>query len=204
MAEKTNEVWLAELSADHAGYISAVTELREIIRRGLHKSIGSRPGVDENLVEDLSQDAVMKVLSSLGSFRGDSRFTTWAIAIAIRVGLTELRRARWRDVSLDAMLEDAGQPVAESRGTTSAVAVERQEIVDLMKRVIAEDLTERQRQVLTAELSGIPQVAIAERLGIKMNAIYKLAYDARQKLKSKMLSAGITEDEVRETFGITS
>ncbi|MDH4136346.1 MAG: hypothetical protein OEW09_06480, partial [Anaerolineae bacterium] len=52
----------------------------------------------------------VKILDGLDSFRGESRFTTWAQKIAVRVAFTELRRHRWRDVSLDEM---TGSPEAD-------------------------------------------------------------------------------------------
>lgn len=59
-------------------------------------------------MEDFAQEAAIRVLSRLDGFRGDSRFTTWAVAVAVRVAFTELRRARWRDVSLDALAAGPG------------------------------------------------------------------------------------------------
>ena len=55
----------------------------------------------------MAQEGTLKVLGGLATFRGDSRFTTWAITVTVRVAFTELRRARWRDVSLDRLVEDA-------------------------------------------------------------------------------------------------
>ncbi len=55
----------------------------------------------EGDLEDLVQDGMLKVLQELPSYRGEARFTTWAQKVCVRVALTELRRRRWRDVSLD-------------------------------------------------------------------------------------------------------
>ena len=42
----------------------------------------------------------------IDTFEGRSQFTTWAYKIAVRVALNELRRRRWRDVSLDGLEAD--------------------------------------------------------------------------------------------------
>jgi RNA polymerase sigma-70 factor (ECF subfamily) len=67
--------------------------------RGLGAAIGGyRGGVEANF-GDFAQEALIKITGNVDSFRGESRFTTWAQKIAINVVLTELKRMRWRDVS---------------------------------------------------------------------------------------------------------
>ncbi len=55
---------------------------------------------DPAAIEDFAQDALVKILGNLDSFRGESHFTTWAQKIAVRAAFTELRRKEWCDVSL--------------------------------------------------------------------------------------------------------
>ncbi|VTR94181.1 rna polymerase sigma 70 : Uncharacterized protein OS=Sorangium cellulosum So0157-2 GN=SCE1572_05510 PE=4 SV=1: Sigma70_r2: Sigma70_r4_2 [Gemmata massiliana] len=144
----------------------------------------------------------MKVLGGLATFRGDSRFTTWAVTIAVRVAFTELRRARWRDVSLDRLVEDVPTrtPAAPPDDALSTDA--RQMVLAEMHRVIETGLTDRQRQALVAEFKGMPQAEIAAQMGLTRNALYKLTHDARQNLKRGLEAAGIDGDEVREAFDL--
>ena len=67
-------------------------------------------------------------------------------------------------------------------------------------RVIAEDLTERQRTAILAELRGVPTIEIAERMGTNQNALYKLVHDARKKLRRALLDAGFSESELRAAY----
>jgi RNA polymerase sigma-70 factor (ECF subfamily) len=199
VTERTNEDWLRSLGgmgADEA----AVAELREVLRRGLRRALAGR--ADDGFVEDMTQEGVLKVLGGLATFRGDSRFATWAITVAVRVAYTELRRARWKDVSLNQLVEDAPArlPVAPPAGGSSEDA--RQEVLAVMHRVVESGLTDRQRQALVAELRGMPQAEIAAQMGLTRNALYKLTHDARQSLKRGLEAAGIDGDEVRETFGL--
>jgi RNA polymerase sigma-70 factor (ECF subfamily) len=179
-----------------------VAELREVLRRGLRRALSGRAAADDGFIEDMTQEGVLKVLAGLTTFRGDSRFTTWAITVAVRVAFTELRRARWRDVSLDRLVEDAPalRPTAPPAGAPSQDA--RQAVLAEMHRVVETGLTDRQRQALVAELRGMPQAEIAAQMGLTRNALYKLTHDARQKLKHRLEAAGIDGDEVREAFNL--
>lgn len=200
MTERTNEDWLRSLggTADEA----AVAELREILRRGLLRALAGGVAADIGFIEDATQEAVLKVLGGLATFRGESRFTTWAITIAVRVAFTELRRARWRDVSLDRLVEDAPArlPAASAGDASSRDA--REAVLAEMRRVLETGLTGRQRRALVAELRGMPQAEIAAQMGLTRNALYKLTYDARQNMKRGLEAAGFDGDEVREAFAL--
>jgi RNA polymerase sigma-70 factor (ECF subfamily) len=200
--DRTNDEWLEQLANQGPASNEAIADLREILQRGLQKGLNSRAHVDASFIEDMTQDSVVKVLNSLDKFRGESKLTTWAISIAIRVAFSELRRARWRDVSFDDLAESARDPAAAIAPTDSAP--EKEEMIAVMRHVIENDLTERQRYVLIGELNGIPQVELCDRLKLSPNALYKLFFDARQRLKRELLAKGIQESDVRQLFGITS
>ena len=55
----------------------------------------------EAFAEDIAQQSVLKVLEKQETFLGQSQFLTWATKVAIRIGLSELRHARWKETSLD-------------------------------------------------------------------------------------------------------
>ena len=114
MTDRTNNDWLRMLVETGSTADAAIADLREFIRRGLQKALRRHPGADDALIEDVTQESVMKVLGNLSGFRGDSKLTTWAIAVAVRVAFSELRRARWRDVSLDGLVD---RPRWQLRGT---------------------------------------------------------------------------------------
>ena len=202
MTERTNEDWLRALGGTGTADEAAVAELREVLRRGLRRALTGRAGADDGFIEDMTQEGVLKVFGGLTTFRGDSRFTTWAITVAVRVAFTELRRARWRDVSLDRLVEDAPARLPTATPADDPSQDARQVILAEMHRVLETGLTDRQRQALVAELRGMPQAEIAAQMGLTRNALYKLTHDARQKLKRGLEAAGISGDEVRVTFDL--
>ena len=151
--------------------------------------------------EDFAQEALVKILASLDSFR----FVTWAHKIAIRVVLTELRRKRWNDVSLDTLLVSSeGESIPRALADPSVGpegAAQRSESLERVLRYIREDLTEKQRTAMTAAiLRGMPLDEVARRMSMNRNALYKLLHDARKRLKRRMLQDGITPDDILAAF----
>ena len=51
-------------------------------------ALSSQSNTRQADLEDFVQDALLKILAALDTFRGESLFTTWAQNIAVRVGLT--------------------------------------------------------------------------------------------------------------------
>ena len=163
---------------------------------------GRAEGVDAN-IGDFAQEALIKIVSNLDSFRGESRFTTWANKIAMNVALTELKRRRWRDVSLQDLLDRrtaTGRGLADPQLTPEQIAFQNMVLAKLC-RTIAEELTDRQREAVVAViLEGMPIAEVARRMGTNQNALYKLLYDARKKLKLRMEAAGLSPQDVLAAF----
>lgn len=197
--ERSNDEWLAALRGTPDD--QAVLELRAFLVRGLGYALADRLKADpEAAIEDFAQEALMKILRSLDTFRGDSRFTTWAQKIAVRVALTELRRRRWRDVSLEDLAPEAPDraPVELPDPTPSPeMLVTRESIMALVQRMIMEELTDRQRQAMMAVMiEGMPLEEVARRMGTNRNALYKLLHDARQRLRQRLATMDLSVQDL--------
>jgi RNA polymerase sigma-70 factor (ECF subfamily) len=206
LTARDNEGWITDLSQPGPQRDQALADLRVLLVRGLGYALSDRPGVDEALLEDFVQDALLKILAALDTFRGESRFTTWAQKIAMRVALTELRRQRWRDVSLDELTDAPEAPFIPELLADPAAGPERQAIqrssLEVLRRVMNEELTARQRQALVAaHVHGMPLEEVARRMGTDRNALYKLLHDARQRLKQRLLAAGLSPQDILDAFG---
>ncbi len=174
----------------------AIESLRKYLVRGLSRSLAHRYGgrVD---VEDVAQVALLKILDSLDSFEGRSKFETWAMSVAIRIGISELRRKYYRTVSLGALAKDRMQfdlPDKKTEGDTHQE--EQRSIITLLQRLIEDTLSDRQRMAIRGTLAGLSVEVIAERLDSNRNAVYKLVHDARLRLKHGFEEAGITTAEI--------
>jgi RNA polymerase sigma-70 factor (ECF subfamily) len=204
MAERTNQEWLNALRGP--GREPALADLRSLLVRGLRYALSGRSSVTEAHLEDFVQEALLKILAGLDSFRGESRFITWANKIAVRVAFTELRRQRWKDVSLQDLVSqysgDDLTPAVLADPTPSPEKHATQHMLwALLGRLIAEELTDRQRQALTAVMGGgMSLEEVARRMGTNRNALYKLLHDARQRLKKAMLAEGLSPQDVLAAF----
>jgi RNA polymerase sigma-70 factor (ECF subfamily) len=205
MIERTNLEWWEALQGEPSA--EAIADLYAFLLRGLRYGLAHRRDVTDADLEDFAQDALVKVLRNLNSFRGESRFTTWAQKIAMRTAFTELRRRRWQDVSLQDLLapyEDSDYTpealLGDHLADPAKVAI-RQSMVVTVQRIIAEELTDKQRLALSAIMvGGMNMQEVAVRMGTNRNALYKLIHDGRKRLQARLVREGLTAEEILAAF----
>lgn len=211
---RTNEQWLHELNASGETQEAAITDLRDLLLRAtlyfFNRNLGDFASMTHNKIlqcaEDCAQDALIAVLNHLADFRGDSKFTTWAYKFAINMALMTARREAWRGKSLDELSSLDHKRLFEwigdkSSGLTPDQSALREEISQMIRDVIEQDLTEKQRKVLTLLVfNEVPMDEVVQQLDTNRNAIYKMLHDARRKLKSNLQARGFEVDELLALF----
>lgn len=206
MTQRTNDEWIEALSDPISD--EALSDLRVLLLRGLRASLSNRisTGLDA-ITEDFAQDALLKILKNLHTFRGESRFTTWAQKIAIHVAFTELRRRRWKDISLQEIVETPeGEEytpiILKDPDASPELEATQSDIITVVEDLIETELTERQRTAMLAILqSGMAMDEIARQMGTNRNALYKLLHDARKRLQQRLEeTAGLTAHEIMAMF----
>jgi RNA polymerase sigma factor (sigma-70 family) len=174
----------------------AISELRSLLLRGLSKSLNHRYG-QPFFAEDIVQEALLKILESLDRFEGRSKFKTWAMTIATRVGISALRRKHHDSLSLEGSSEDGIHPIDVAAPSDDREQDEGlQTVLHILQRLIESELTDKQRIALRASLAGDSTDGIALLMGTNRNAVYKLIHDARMKLKDGFTRTGITSEDV--------
>ncbi len=213
---RTNEDWVADLKAAGARQEAALGELRTYLRDGLHAFLRGRrsdlarrdPEDLGQMAEDFAQESLLKILDGLPTFRGESRFTTWAMKIAVRAAVSGLRRAAYRDLSLED-LQERGAVLQLPAGATVRPAAlpdpereaQRNEVLSALRQAVQTELSERQRTAfLATHLEGVPIEVVAGLMGSNANALYKLVYDARRKLRRFLTERGFTFEGVAPLF----
>lgn len=204
MGARTNEEWLNDLRGEKKE--QAISDLRKFLTKGLIYSLSSRINTDlEHQVEDFVQDAILRILDKLDTFRGESKFTTWALKVAVRVAFTEMRRKRWKDISINDLIpEDSGDftPMELSDPSPDPDKRSTQEsLLRMIDQILKEELTERQRTALLAIIhGGLPLEEVARRMDTNRNALYKLLHDARKQMRNRIHDKGFTAEEVLAAF----
>lgn len=125
--------------------------------------------------------------------------------IAVRIALTELRRKRWQDTSLDALLdsEDAPPPphLAADRAHGPEARAVQSDLLVRVRRILEKELTPKQRRALVLlAVQNLSIEEVAHQMKTNRNALYKLLHDARLRLKKHLLREGLTPHEVLEAF----
>jgi RNA polymerase sigma-70 factor (ECF subfamily) len=136
--KRNNETWLIHLKSKGADQQEALTDLRDALLRGLRGTLWNGSHIDDAFLEDTVQDSIIRVLERLKQFEGRSQFLTWAISIAIRVAMSELRRRRWKDVSLDEVIADANLALEKvsGDGPEPSIQREREAVIEMMHGLI--------------------------------------------------------------------
>ncbi len=209
VVKRTNDHWLSDLRAGGARREAALADLRADILNGLPYALRDWLSPDapqfSALAEEVTQETLMRVLDHLDSFEGRSQFTTWAHKIAVRVALTELRRRRWKDVSLESLAEqaegeDMARPMADTAPGPEAV-IERADMLARVQEMMQEELTDKQlRAMMAVAIRGMPLEEAARRLGTERNTLYKLLHDARLRMKRRLAREGLTPAELLAVF----
>jgi RNA polymerase sigma-70 factor, ECF subfamily len=207
---RDNQTWLHDLRSSQ-NRDSALADLHDVLARVLPKALSRWLSPDsghfDSFLEDIVQETLLRVMDKLDSFEGRSQFTTWVYKIATRIALNELRHRRWKEVSLDG-LESSDDPneIPSERFASDdprpESVLERKDAVTLVETILAEELTPRQRAVMTAiGIKGVPMDEVAHRMGTNRNAIYKMMHDARLRLKRRLKREGFDPEELLNLFG---
>lgn len=209
MRSRTNENWLADLRSTGPAHEEALGDLRAIVQKGLpyalSRWLSSDDPLFQPLVEEVSQETLLRVLDQLGTFEGRSLFTTWVHKIAIRIALTELRRKRWRDASLDELTENEDAPpppglLADPQASPE-ISAERKDMIVRVRRILEEELTPKQREALVLlGLQDVPMEEAARKMKTNRNALYKLLHDARLRLKKRLALEELSAQDVLLAF----
>ena len=144
---------------------------------------------------DVAQDAFLRVFNAIGTFRGDSSFSTWLFRITTNVFLDERKKAKAHpQTSLDEYLELGESSVArqiEDPSPTPEAVLEESERAQILLKAVG-DLPEYQRAMVTLYHSQQKSYEeIAEIMDLPIGTVKSRLNRARLALKEKL--SGIRE-----------
>jgi RNA polymerase sigma-70 factor, ECF subfamily len=206
--DPVSQRWLDGLRSSGARHEQAARELHAVLRRAARREVQRRrallggtsgPELDD-LADQAADDALLAILNSLETYRGASRFTTWAYRFVINHVSIKTRRHLWSgsrvpfgDVDWE-RLPDRLLPSADRRSDQRAQ-------LEALRNAVENDLSARQREVfVAAALNEVPIDVVALRLDSNRGAIYKTLFDARTKLRASLAAAGYPVTDERDTL----
>ena len=174
------------------GDIQAFEELYQRHNRRVY-SLCLRMTANVTDAEDLAQEVFIQLFRKVGSFRGESAFTTWLHRLTVNQVLMHFRK---RGVRMEQTTEDGETAVGVVKGTENQRAMP---IVDriALDRAIAQ-LPPGYRMVFTLhDIEGHEHEEIARMLGRSVGTSKSQLHKARMKLR-----ALLTQRSKRTVFGL--
>jgi RNA polymerase sigma-70 factor (ECF subfamily) len=136
---------------------------------------------------------MMAIISKLDDFRGESKFTTWAYRFVALDVMHKLGRHFWlRPVVPLENAEAAGVgPATED----PEQVVRWRALLKGVSRAVDQDLTARQRSAFVELVwHGNTAEGLARQRGTNRDAVYKLVFDARRKIRARLTADGLLEE----------
>lgn len=144
---------------------------------------------------EVTQDAMLKIVQHIDSYRSEAQITTWMTRIVMNQAITLLRRRRLRDhasldsvrpgsegdqaASLRQVLEDSREPGPEQR-------VEQGEMMDRMLAAIDRLDTDFRAVLILRDLEEMDYQQISQTLDIKVGTVKSRLFRARLALRQEM------------------
>ena len=185
---------------------AAIAELHALLLRGAHHELARRrdtlahlpAGELRDLATQAADDALVAILAKLETFRGASRFTTWAYKFVLLEAGVKARRRAWQGREI--MLGDDAWPAFADPGPGAHESAVTAELLRAIRDAVQRELTDHQREVFVAlALHEVPIDVLAERRGTTRGALYKTLHDARRKLRAELTASGIAPDWLEGT-----
>lgn len=177
-----NENRLIERAA--SGDASAFNLLMEKHERRMY-AIALRMCKNREDAQDCLQEAMLRVYRSIGAFKGQSAFSTWAYRITMNTCLDELRRKKKsRDTSMDALLDQGWSPPDVSAAPEKqAIRSELRRNLNSAINALPEDM---RAAIILRDIHGCAYEEIAQTLDVNVGTVKSRISRARERLREKI------------------
>ncbi|HQZ96325.1 MAG TPA: RNA polymerase sigma factor [Pyrinomonadaceae bacterium] len=174
------DIELCRLAAD--GNIAAFELIYERYHRRTY-SLCLRMTSSQTEAEDLTQEVFIQLFRKIGSFRGDSAFSTWLHRLTVNQVLMHFRR---RSVKNERTSEDGEMPEQVVSGSTNP---NRMQIVDriALKNAIAELPNGYRNVFVLHDVEGFEHEEVARKMGISVGTSKSQLHKARLKLRGLLI-----------------
>lgn len=197
-ARRDDSQWVAALRGPPAVREEALADLHALLLRGARfelsrsrRALRHVPNSElDAIAMQAADDALGAILAKLDTFRGTSRFTTWASKFVLLEAGVKSRRRAWEGREINREVE-----ACEGVGDGASLSQQTLHEAESLRAIRDEaqiSLTPHQREVFAAlALNGVPIDVLADRLSTTRGALYQTLQDARRKLRAALLDAGL-------------
>lgn len=138
---------------------------------------------DGHLAEDITQEAMLRALMSLGRYRPEAKFSTWLVAIGLNVYRNQLRGRRSRPLQETV---DTGAGAAEAEDAIEAGMARRE-----MAEMLASLPEEKRKVFLLKHVYGFKYEEIAGILGCPVGTVRSRLHDSVMHLRAEAVRRGL-------------
>jgi len=133
---------------------------------------------DAQRAEELTQDVFVRAWERLGSFRGESEFTTWLHRLAVNVVL-QAGRAKGRRESREELVEDPGEYLVRVKTEFPGTKLD-------IERAIASLPEGARTVVILRDIYGYKYEEIATMQGVALGTVKAQIHRARKMMREKL------------------
>ena len=142
---------------------------------------------DASLSEDLASEVFLKVVKSIGTFRGESDIKTWLFSIARHEWYDYLRKKN-RQIRTEALTE-----VYESMDLGPEAKYHSQEVIERIYHLLERE-PERTRNIVLMRLDGYSFYEIGTKFGISESSARVIDFRTKEKLRKILKKEGFADE----------
>lgn len=136
----------------------------------------------EHEAEDAAQEVFEKISRTLGSFRGDSKLSTWVFRIATNTAIDRIRANPLRTIATDVRELD----MTESPSPSVEKSTIKREMNSCIRGVIKQLREDYSTVIMLSDIEGFTDSEIADIIGISIQAAKIRLHRARAKLRAEL------------------
>ena len=142
---------------------------------------------EPSLSEDLASEVFLKVVKSIGTFRGDADIKTWLFSIARHEWYNYLRKKN-RQIRTEALTE-----FCESMDLGPEARYHSQEVIDRIYHLLEQE-PERTRNIVLMRLDGYSFYEIGQKYGISESSARVIDFRTKEKLRKILKKEGFADE----------
>jgi len=177
------------VAAAKGGEVSAFEELVTRYERKIFRVTRNITGNMQD-AEDAMQEAFLKSYEHLANFKGDSRFYTWLVRIAVNEALMKLRSRHPGEFSIDEEVGVGGEELMprelDDWGPTPEERYQQVEMQEILSEAIDKLEPDFRIVFILRDVEELPTEETAKLLGLSITATKSRLLRARLKLRQRL------------------